>query len=495
MPDITLDCYCCGWLLKFADGDCVLQCPACSTRNARPHVTDEALDKLRYAFLQRRGNDFDAAEESYYAVLRQHPDSHHALWGRLLCHYGVEYVENPGTRHIPTIHTVRTDPLRAQPEYAAALQAAPEDVRARYEQEAAYIDSIQAEIRKCTPPACDIFICDVPGASADGHTASGLYAALKKQGLQPFYAPESLTGVTGAAREARIFHAIRLARVMLIPCLGADSLAPACVHGAWSRFLRRIGAGESKQLIPLIFGDFDVASLPKIFGYYGAAPVPMDAPDAAEPLAAQLRSILGVPAPAAPRPQRTFSIQMPGSSAAASTQGLTTQPALAPLFATAPYANGCMITRYSGTDFTLRIPTYIDGQPVLAIGPRAFARAIHLQELQLPTGLLTIGEHAFEGCSSLRTLRLPWSVTTVDSHAFARCTSLTSVQLPNSLQVIGAHAFSTCTALQTINIPARVSIRSLNAFENCRQLPGATLEQIRQRAGLVARIGRRSTLP
>ena len=94
MPDIALQCTCCGYMLTFPEEAAVRICPACATPNARPVVEDNALDMLGHAIRQRLGCDFANAERSYQQVLLDYPDAHEALWGRLLCHYGVEYVED-----------------------------------------------------------------------------------------------------------------------------------------------------------------------------------------------------------------------------------------------------------------------------------------------------------------------------------------------------------------------------------------------------------------
>ena len=161
MPDIALPCRCCGLLLTHREEIAVLECPACGTPNARPAIEDAAIDVLRHATRQRLGCDFTNAERSYQQVLLDHPDAHEALWGRLLCYYGVEYVKDPATgRLMPTVHTVRRKPLRTQVEFRDACEFAPEAVRTRYEEEAEYIDDAQTAIRMAAAscPPYDVFI-------------------------------------------------------------------------------------------------------------------------------------------------------------------------------------------------------------------------------------------------------------------------------------------------------------------------------------------------
>lgn len=153
MSQTSLRCSCCGYLLNFDEDHAVLDCPACGTRNARPKLTGETLLTLQRATEQRLACDFHNAELSYQQVLLYRPDAHEALWGRLLCHYGVEYVEDPATkRRMPTVHTVQTKPLQAQPDFVKACKLAPEAIRAQYELDAVYIDDAQAGIRQKAKP-------------------------------------------------------------------------------------------------------------------------------------------------------------------------------------------------------------------------------------------------------------------------------------------------------------------------------------------------------
>lgn len=496
MPEISLPCDCCGRNLSFPEANATVICPACSTCNARPHVEGASLEVLRHAIRQRIGNDFANAERSYQQVLMQYPESHEALWGRLLCHYGIEYVKNPATqRPVPVLHTPRPEPLRVQPEYKDACAFAPDDVQSRYENQAAYIDDIQAAIRQTAAPDCLVFICDDAGAAAP--CAPQLYQVLKAQGLKPFYAPETLAGLTGAQREAGIYHALHKCPVMLIPFSSEAALAPVGVHSAWSRYLKRIGAGEAKQLLPLYYDGCDDTMLPETLSYYNIHGFSMQDADAMRRLLDMLRNTLQIkaapPAPqsglstAVPTMARGFSIRTPHTAASGAAATATTDNR----FTTAPCENGCMITKYNGTEASVTIPSYIGGQRVVTIGSRAFYRAIHLQSLTLPQGLTTIGERAFEGCTALTTLHLPWTLTTLDKYAFTRCSALQSVSLPNNLQTIAQGAFSYCTSLQRINIPSRVVIRNRDAFDHCPRLPAQTVSEINARASLAARMGLR----
>lgn len=69
------------------------------------------------------------------------------------------------------------------------------------------------------------------------------------------------------------------------------------------------------------------------------------------------------------------------------------------------FVNGsCTITKYIGSDAHVRIPSEIDGSPVSAIGPEAFAGSGILESVDLPETLETIGARAFANCPRLRSV-------------------------------------------------------------------------------------------
>ena len=274
MSTKALSCSCCGTLLAFAEDVAIIECPACGTSCATPHATGDMLLTLQRAVEQRLACDFHNAELSYQQVLLFRPDEHEALWGRLLCHYGVEYVEVPATRRrMPTVRTVRPKPMQEQADFIKACEFAPEAVREQYRRSAAYIDDAQAEIRQkaraCQP--YDVFLCHKttrPGSheyTQDFHRATQLYHFLKDQGVRVFFAPECLQGAAGSNYEAGIYHALQTSRVMLMVCSQADYLTSAWVRSEWTRFLDLTDEDPSRQIVPLLYDHFSPSELPPQF--------------------------------------------------------------------------------------------------------------------------------------------------------------------------------------------------------------------------------------
>lgn len=309
MEPLMIECRCCCKSLVFKPTDMVVTCPACTTVNTRPRAQGAALDFLRRATQQRSSCDFVNAEHSYQHVLRDHPDEHEALWGLVLCRYGVEYVpDSHSGKHLPTVHFIRRRPMREDADFLHACELAPQEVKAQYEADAAYVDEVHSRAYSLSRTAqpWDIFLCykatdpATGGDTPDLHRARELYYKLGQQGWRVFFAHDCLQSKAGASYEAPIFHALSTARVMLIVCSDSDWLQTSWVHSEWSRYLERMDAGEDCHLVPLLYG-MNPARLPTPFLYRHIEGLRMGELDAFD----HLRTVLNTYVPLKkPEPQK-----------------------------------------------------------------------------------------------------------------------------------------------------------------------------------------------
>ena len=107
---------------------------------------------------------------------------------------------------------------------------------------------------------------------------------------------------------------------------------------------------------------------------------------------------------------------------------------------------------------------------VISIGNLAFSNCTSLRELVIPSSVISIGDEAFYGCISLQELVIPSSVTSIGDWTFYDCSSLRELVIPSSVISIGKEAFYGCISLQELIIPSSViSIGNL-AFSNCSSL-------------------------
>jgi len=118
------------------------------------------------------------------------------------------------------------------------------------------------------------------------------------------------------------------------------------------------------------------------------------------------------------------------------------------------------ITGYTGSDWTVRIPSHIRGLPVTHIGAGAF-RNRNLVGVTIPDTVTHIENNAF-GDNQLTSVAIPSSVTSIARGAFSR-NALTSITIPNGVTVIPQDAFRE-NPLVSIMIPDSVRTIEADAF-------------------------------
>ena len=76
------------------------------------------------------------------------------------------------------------------------------------------------------------------------------------------------------------------------------------------------------------------------------------------------------------------------------------------------------ITGYSGTDTTVKIPTYINGLQVTTIASYAFQNQSTITEIVVPQTVTLISDAAFYGCTALEDITLPFIGKSADATAY-----------------------------------------------------------------------------
>lgn len=155
-------------------------------------------------------------------------------------------------------------------------------------------------------------------------------------------------------------------------------------------------------------------------------------------------------------------------------------------------------------NYTINIPSHIDGYPVKGIASHAFSnntsdshygRLKHvtipegvewigdsafiwtgLEEIVLPKSLRTIEAYAFYGCSSLKELTIPENVNTVGSLSFAGGCSIKTITIENGVKIIGPDAFGG-NDITEIFIPKSIENISGSAFNYCKNLRSIIVDE------------------
>ena len=108
------------------------------------------------------------------------------------------------------------------------------------------------------------------------------------------------------------------------------------------------------------------------------------------------------------------------------------------------------ITRYTGTEKNVIIPSEIDGHIVNELGKKAFMQT-EFDSVMLPVTLRKIADGCFHS-SKLQRAVFEDGITKVPDFLFSYCEHLKSVRLSEQLYRIGNSAFYDCKSLRYISI-------------------------------------------
>lgn len=189
------------------------------------------------------------------------------------------------------------------------------------------------------------------------------------------------------------------------------------------------------------------------------------------------------------------------------------------------------ITKYTGTESTVILPSKISSWPVTKIGEDAFQDNTTITSVTIPASVTEIGSNAFAGCTNLTSVHYAgdWSNLTIQSgnpavqdaaneqlfdfdftpdntaaivtnykyngaaadvtipsrykgkpvttigHAAFFNSAVTSVTIPDSVTSISDDAFINCPQLTNISIPNSVTYIGFSAFSSCTRLKSITL--------------------
>lgn len=189
------------------------------------------------------------------------------------------------------------------------------------------------------------------------------------------------------------------------------------------------------------------------------------------------------------------------------------------------------ITKYTGTESTVILPSTISRWPVTKIGEDALKDNTTITSVTIPASVTEIGSNAFAGCTNLTSVHYAgdWSNLTIQSgnpavqdaanaplfdfeftldntaaivtnykyngaaadvtipsryqgkpvttigHAAFFNSVVTSVTIPDSVTSIGDNAFGFCSQLTNISIPNSVTDIGFSAFAHCTSLKSITL--------------------
>ncbi len=266
-------CKMCGAPLDVTEGQTVVSCDFCQSKQTVANANDERKEILfnRANFI-RTSCDFDKAILSYQSILSIFPNEPEAYWGLCLCKYGIEYVDDPVTKNkIPTIHRVSYDSILKDSDYLAALTYADAIAKEEYQEEAKQIADIQKNILSISQKEepFDIFICykettETGKRTRDSVLAQEVYSNLTDKGYKVFFSRITLESKLGSMYEPYIFAALNSAKIMLVFGTKKEYFEAVWVKNEWSRFIDMMKTRPDHYLIPCYL-DMDAYEMPEQF--------------------------------------------------------------------------------------------------------------------------------------------------------------------------------------------------------------------------------------
>ncbi|MCR5120965.1 MAG: leucine-rich repeat domain-containing protein [Ruminococcus sp.] len=133
------------------------------------------------------------------------------------------------------------------------------------------------------------------------------------------------------------------------------------------------------------------------------------------------------------------------------------------------------ITRYSGSEESVIVPSSIDGCTVNELGGNSFLKA-KVRNVSIPCSVKKLSENCFY-YSSVENVLIENGLTEIPDRAFSCCRQLRYIHLPRTLDRIGNEAFWNCDSLWYIDIPGRCRMIGEKAF-NSSGLRGFALSRI-----------------
>ena len=269
----VIKCKMCGGDLILAEGRSVAECEYCGSRQTVPVADNEKkLTLFARANRLRAACEFDKAAGIYEAIVAEFPEEAESYWGLVLCKYGIEYVDDPGTgKKLPTCHRSSFDSVLDDGNFDQALENADAVARRVYREEAKQIEEIRKGIIavSANEQPYDIFICyketDENGdRTLDSVLAQDIYDALAEKGYRTFFARITLEDKLGQEYEPYIFSALNSVKLMLAVGTDYEFYNAVWVKNEWSRYLKLMTQDKSRHLIPCYKG-IDAYDMPREF--------------------------------------------------------------------------------------------------------------------------------------------------------------------------------------------------------------------------------------
>lgn len=129
--------------------------------------------------------------------------------------------------------------------------------------------------------------------------------------------------------------------------------------------------------------------------------------------------------------------------------------------------SAAMITKYTGSEEKVTIPSTIGGKPVKSLKD-TFEYNKTITEVTIPDSVIYLENGVFNGCRSLTKVNFLGAPKQIRDGVFADCKALEYIELPDGVERIGYSAFDGSKNLKTVIFPDSVRVET-GAFRRCSE--------------------------
>lgn len=112
----------------------------------------------------------------------------------------------------------------------------------------------------------------------------------------------------------------------------------------------------------------------------------------------------------------------------------------------------------------------IQSSALLNLRSSTFNHCKNLEQVTLPDSIRKIHSYCFLSCSKLQQIDLPSNLISLGESVFCYCRSLKAVTLPKSIRCIPEDCFEGCTALEAVKVSTKLTVVDHHAFKDCEKL-------------------------
>ena len=244
-------------------------CPFCRAQVPIPKGYTELESSFRYAMDARLRRDFVAAESAYEEIIKQHPDSAAAYWGRALSRYAVEYQPIGGEAYRLVCHQAELTDFADDADVNQAILRSVGKEQAYYLEESEKVSQLQKEVAAhaaITSPYQAVIIADGANEAAMAQVKK-IETAFRASGVRSYCPAAELQKVPRQNWEPYLYRAITTAETMIYVAVGADSFSKDLMFDA-ERFLslqaqeQRMASAKVRQFAIVFDGLDEYADIP-----------------------------------------------------------------------------------------------------------------------------------------------------------------------------------------------------------------------------------------